>query len=368
MSSDSRKSPGKPKFTKASSSKERSGKPERGGSKEGRKQRTEGAPKRGPRTEAAPGARGKNTNRFDEPSRGKSRRNDEGKGQTRRNSLPMKEQQTGFKVSRVKGKKKELVWEPRDKSHQDDSGAGKKRLRPTGFDREIRLNRYIANAGICSRREADVLIQAGAVRVNGEVVTEMGIKVGPDDVVHYGEQRLKREKNVYVLLNKPKDFVTTTRDPEGRKTVMHLVREACREQILPVGRLDRQTTGLLLFTNDGDIAKKLTHPKHKVTKLYHIHTDKKVAPADIDKLLAGVKLDDGIAVADKVSFVGESQRELGMEIHSGKNRVVRRMMEHLGYKVVKLDRVMIAGLTKKNLPRGHWRFLTEEEVNRLKML
>lgn len=311
------------------------------------------------------GSRSSRGNRFDESSRGKSRAGDKDKGSTRRNSIPMRDQDTGFKVSRIKGKKKELVWEPRKTDEQD---TGKRKPQPTGFERAIRLNRFIANAGICSRREADVLIEAGAIRVNGEVVTELGTKVGPDDIVHYGEQKLSREKNVYVLLNKPKDFVTTTRDPEGRRTVMQLVRAACLEKILPVGRLDRQTTGLLLFTNDGDIAKKLTHPKYKVSKLYHIHTDKKVAPAHMEKLTTGLQLEDGPVKADKVSFVGESQRELGMEIHVGKNRIVRRMMEHLGYKVIKLDRVMLAGLTKKNLPRGHWRFLTPEEVNRLKML
>lgn len=271
-----------------------------------------------------------------------------------------------FSVSRKKGKEKELVWDDPRKTR-----APKKRnetpKRTHAAKGLIRLNRYIANAGICSRREADVLIKAGTVKVNGEIVTEMGVKVGPDDVVHYGDQKLSRERLVYVLLNKPKDFVTTTRDPQGRRTVMHLVRSACKERIVPVGRLDRQTTGLLMLTNDGDLAKKLTHPKHGVAKLYHVQVNKKVSRADLNKLLKGIDLEDGFAKADKAAYVGDNERELGLEIHMGKNRIVRRLMEALGYRVVKLDRVMFAGLTKKNLPRGKFRFLTETEVNQLKM-
>lgn len=315
-------------------------------------------------------SRGSHENKFDEPNRGKSREHDHSKGSTRRNSTDISKQSTGFKVTRVKGKERELVWDadktegkkPRPAFRGKVTTKGLK-SKPSGY---LRLNRYIANSGVCSRREADVLIKAGVIKVNGEVVTEMGVQVGPNDVVHYGEQKLSREKTVYVLLNKPKDYVTTTRDPEGRKTVMQLVRSACKERIVPVGRLDRQTTGLLLFTNDGDLAKKLMHPKHGVSKLYHIHLDKKVSGKDIEQLLNGVMLEDGEVKADKVSYVGDNQRELGMEIHMGKNRVVRRMMEKLGYKVLKLDRVMFAGLTKKNLPKGHFRHLTEAEVGQLK--
>lgn len=315
-------------------------------------------------------SRGKySKDRHDEPSRGKSRTDDNSKGQTRRNSLDVKKQEQVFKVSRVKGKEREIVWDAKQGSNPGSrtKTSAKPGKRPSSADGFIRLNRYIANAGICSRREADVLIKAGAVKVNGKIVTEMGVKVGPDDIVHCGEQKLSREKMVYLLLNKPKDFVTTMRDPQGRKTVLQLVAGACKERVVPVGRLDRQTTGLLLMTNDGDLAKRLTHPKFGVHKLYHIQTDKKISGKHMEELVAGVKLEDGIAKADKVAHVGDNQREIGLEIHMGKNRIVRRMMEQLGYTVVKLDRVMFAGLTKKNLPKGKFRFLTETEIARLKM-
>ena len=232
----------------------------------------------------------------------------------------------------------------------------------------IRLNKYIANAGICSRREADVLIATGAITVNGEVVTEMGHKVMPTDEVRYGDQVLQREKPVYVLLNKPKDYITTTDDERGRANVMELVRDACEERIYPVGRLDRDTTGLLLFTNDGDLTKKLTHPSSQIEKTYAVELDKPFASVDMDMLRNGVELADGKITPDDVEYVGEGKREVGVTIHSGKNRIVRRMFEFLGYEVVKLDRVIFAGLTKKDLPRGRWRFLTKNEVNFLKML
>jgi 23S rRNA pseudouridine2605 synthase len=234
----------------------------------------------------------------------------------------------------------------------------------------MRLNKYIANAGICSRREADELISSGAVTVNGKVVTEMGVKVLPSDVISYGGQTLKNEKNVYLLLNKPKDFITTSDDPYNRKTVMSLVQKACKERIYPVGRLDRMTTGLLLFTNDGEIAKKLTHPKHGIKKIYHVELDKSLSKSDMMKITEGVELEDGLATVDLITYVGEGadKKSLGMELHSGKNRVVRRIFEHLGYNVVKLDRVYFAGLTKKDLPRGRHRFLTEAEINMLKII
>lgn len=227
----------------------------------------------------------------------------------------------------------------------------------------IRLNRYLAQSGICSRREADDLIKAGVVSVNGKIVTEMGAKVFASDKVHYGGQRLSMEKKRYVLLNKPKGFITTTDDPQDRKTVMHLVTHACPERLYPVGRLDRMTTGVLLMTNDGDLAKKLTHPSHGAEKIYHVTTDKSVTKAHLVQLVEGITLEDGPAQADEANYVdGAGKREVGVKIHMGRNRIVRRMFEHLGYEVVKLDRVVFAGLTKKDLPRSKFRHLTENEV------
>jgi len=234
----------------------------------------------------------------------------------------------------------------------------------------IRLNRYIANAGICSRRKADELIMAGVVSVNGVVVAELGAKVDPmKDEIRYNGETLRREKMVYVLLNKPKDYITTTEDPQERRTVMHLVEKASRERIYPIGRLDRNTTGLLLMTNDGDLADKLSHPRSQITKLYQVELSKSLAQGDLNKLQFGLELEDGPIKPDSVSYVaGASKREVGIQIHSGKNRIVRRMFEHLGYEVVKLDRVVYAGLTKKDLPRGRWRFLEEKEIIQLKHL
>jgi len=235
---------------------------------------------------------------------------------------------------------------------------------------EIRLNRYLSIAGICSRREADDLIKAGIVKVNGKVITEMGYKVQPGDLVNYGGQTLKPERHVYVLLNKPKDFITTRSDPQDRRTVMNLIAKATKENIYPVGRLDRMTTGVLLFTNDGDLTRKLTHPSSEIEKIYHVYTDKVVRYEHIVQIQEGIELDDGIIKADKVKYVGngEDKKQVGIEIHSGKNRIVRRIFEHLGYKVIKLDRVVFAGLTKKDLPRGKYRILNEQEVGTLKML
>jgi 23S rRNA pseudouridine2605 synthase len=234
----------------------------------------------------------------------------------------------------------------------------------------IRLNRYIANAGVCSRREADSLISVGAITVNGKVVTELGTKVLPTDVVLYEGQRLSTEKKVYILLNKPKDYITTADDPQGRKNVMMLIANACKERVVPVGRLDRNTTGVLLLTNDGEMITKLTHPKHGVRKLYHVQLDKNVTKADMTAILKGVRIDDGVVAADNISYVdnADSKKEVGIEIHSGQNRVVRRIFESLGYDVVKLDRVSFAGLTKKDVPRGKWRLLSEKEVNFLRMI
>jgi 23S rRNA pseudouridine2605 synthase len=232
----------------------------------------------------------------------------------------------------------------------------------------VRLNKYIAASGICSRREADQLISAGLISVNGKVVSALGSKVGPADEVRYNGERIRNERKVYLVLNKPKDYVTTTDDPRERKTVMLLVKDACKERIYPVGRLDRNTTGVLLFTNDGELAKKMTHPSHNKKKIYHVSLNKGLSAGDLKKLADGISLDDGFIQPDAISYVNrENKREVGLEIHSGKNRIVRRMFEALGYRVDKLDRVYFGGLTKKSLSRGKWRFLTEKEVNRLKM-
>ena len=232
----------------------------------------------------------------------------------------------------------------------------------------IRLNKFLANAGICSRREADEFIAAGVVSVNGEIVTELGTKIKRTDEVKFHDEPVNVERKVYVLLNKPKDCVTTSDDPQERKTVMHCVKDACKERIYPVGRLDRNTTGVLLLTNDGDLASKLTHPKYLKKKIYHVYCDKNVTKADLDQIAAGITLEDGEIHADAISYASETdKKQVGIEIHSGKNRIVRRIFESLGYKVIKLDRVYFAGLTKKGLKRGDWRYLTEQEVNFLRM-
>ncbi|MEL6485212.1 MAG: pseudouridine synthase, partial [Bacteroidota bacterium] len=234
---------------------------------------------------------------------------------------------------------------------------------------EIRLNKYIANAGICSRREADTFIAAGNVTVNGKVVTEMGYKVQKNDDVRFDGRRLNPEQKEYVLLNKPKGFITTTNDEKGRRTVMELVSGASNSRLYPVGRLDRATTGLLLFTNDGDLARRLTHPKFGVRKIYHVVLDKNLTAADLRKIQEGLTLKDGEIQVDEIAYIqGSPKREVGVEIHSGRNRIVRRLFAHLGYTVAKLDRVVFAGLTKKDLPRGHWRNLTQQEVINLGMI
>ena len=276
--------------------------------------------------------------------------------------------------------KEEYSSSDRSKSRSDDQKwsseerfVNKRSKKPTPLKEDdglIRLNRFIANAGICSRRKADELIAAGVVSVNGEPVTELGFKVDPaKDSVRYNGESLKRERNVYVLLNKPKDYITTTDDPQERKTVMSLVEKASRERIYPVGRLDRNTTGLLLMTNDGDLAEKLSHPRNNITKLYQVELNKSLSQGDMNKIAFGVELEDGLIKPDQVSYVvGGSKKEVGIQIHSGKNRVVRRIFESLGYEVVKLDRVVYSHLTKKDLPRGRWRYLEEKEIIQLKHL
>lgn len=233
----------------------------------------------------------------------------------------------------------------------------------------IRLNKYVANSGVCSRREADVYIAAGNVSVNGKVITEMGYKVKRDDIVKFDGRLLNPEKKEYILLNKPKNFITTTSDERGRRTVMELISNASKARLVPVGRLDRNTTGLLLFTNDGDLAKKLTHPKHGVRKIYHVELHKNLKQDHLKQIRAGLTLEDGPVQVDDVSYIGNApKKEVGIEIHSGRNRIVRRIFEHLEYNVIKLDRVIYAGLTKKDLPRGHWRPLTKQEVINLGMI
>ncbi len=250
---------------------------------------------------------------------------------------------------------------------------GRKREYPKADSRQpkvpatMRLNRYIANSGVCSRREADELIKKGLIKINNKVVTEMGTLVKMEDRVEYNGNTLSPEKKVYLLLNKPKDVVTTAKDPEGRTTVLDILKNACPQRIYPVGRLDRNTTGVLLLTNDGDLSKRLTHPSFKVKKIYHVFLNKPLKPEHLESLRTGIELEDGIIKADAVDYADHKDAsQVGVEIHSGRNRVVRRMFEHLGYDVVKLDRVYFSGLTKKNLARGKWRFLNDKEITMLK--
>ena len=254
----------------------------------------------------------------------------------------------------------------RDERRFDDKPKSYPKYNPNRVTGEIRLNRFVAQSGLCSRREADDFITAGLVSVNGVVVTELGTKVKPTDEVRFNDERIRGEKNVYLILNKPKGYVTTLEDEHANKTVMELVKDACKERIYPVGRLDKNSLGLLLFTNDGDITRQLTHPSNKKKKIYEVELDKPLTRADFDALAEGITLEDGDAFFDEISYLKDDKKSVGVEIHSGRNRIVRRMFEHLGYSVTKLDRVYYAGLTKKNLKRGAWRFLTDDEVNRLK--
>lgn len=257
-----------------------------------------------------------------------------------------------------------------DKKRYASAASFRKRLPKTPKEYDgTRLNKYIANSGVCSRREADIFIQNGVVEVNGKIITEFGYKVQSGDEVFFDGRYIRPEKNVYVLLNKPKGYISTTKDEKARKTVLDLVANASPYRLYPVGRLDRQTTGVLLLTNDGDLTKKLTHPSHEVKKIYHVTLNKKVSVEDFGKLLEGLRFEEGVAKVDKISYIeGAPKNEVGVEIHIGWNRIIRRMFERLGYEVEKLDRVMFAGLTKKALKRGYWRILTDLEVNTLKML
>jgi len=232
----------------------------------------------------------------------------------------------------------------------------------------IRLNKYIASTGLCSRRKADEFIQAGLITVNGKLVTDLGTKITSSDLVKYNGEKIKEERKVYILLNKPKNYVTTVEDPHAKNTVLDLVKGACKERIYPVGRLDRNTTGVLLLTNDGEITKRLTHPRFNKLKIYHVQLNKKLNPNDYERIATGITLEDGFIKADALQYVDTSDKsQVGIEIHSGRNHIVRRIFEHLGYEVVKLDRVYFAGLTKKNLRRGEWRFLAQKEIALLKM-
>lgn len=294
-------------------------------------------------------------------------------GYQRREGGFQQQREGGFQQRREGGFQQRRPFRPRTADYDPNAKySAKKRIeyKELNFDpnQPVRLNKFLANAGVCSRREADDFIQAGVVTVNGQVVTELGTKVLRSDEVRFHGEPVNMEKKVYVLLNKPKDFVTTSDDPQNRKTVMQLVKNACPERIYPVGRLDRNTTGVLLFTNDGELASKLTHPQYLKKKIYHVFTDKNVTAADLRRIAEGIQLEDGEIHADAIDYASETdKKQVGIEIHSGRNRIVRRIFEHLGYRVLKLDRVYFAGLTKKNLRRGDWRFLTEKEVAMLQM-
>lgn len=280
-------------------------------------------------------------------------------------------------VKKIKGRpapgrpsagKKVIVLKKRERpSSQADVAVVRKRPQKKAVDSEMRLNRFIANAGVCSRRDADKYISAGLVTVNGKVITELGVKVKTTDDVRFDGKRLIPEKKVYLVLNKPKDYVTTTDDPYAEQMVIDLVKNACPERIYPVGRLDKSTTGVLLFTNDGELSDRLTHPSRNVKKIYQVTLDKPLTKNDLLKIAEGIELEDGFIAADAISYVEGNKSEIGLEIHSGRNRIVRRIFEHLGYKVKRLDRVFFAGITKKNVPRGKWRFLSQKEVQFLKM-
>ena len=292
--------------------------------------------------------------------RGKFESKGEGRGE--RNERTFKGKSEGFKGGRkTMGGKREGGYKGKPAAERSYP-----KYNPNKVTGEVRLNRFVAQSGLCSRREADDFITAGLVSVNGVIVTELGTKVLPTDVVKFNDERLQGEKNVYLVLNKPKGYVTTLEDDHADKTVMELVKNACKERIYPVGRLDKNSLGLLLFTNDGDITRQLTHPSLRKKKIYEVTLDKALTRADFEQLAEGITLEDGDIYFDEISYIKDDKKSVGVEIHSGRNRIVRRMFEHLGYKVTKLDRVYYAGLTKKNLKRGAWRFLTSDEVARLK--
>ena len=314
---------------------------------------------------------------FERKSNGRAAFGGKSGGRTERNERTernFKGKSEGFKKSdSFKSSRKPMGKGEGFKKSEGYKGKGKPtaersypKYNPNKVTGEIRLNRFVAQSGLCSRREADDFIAAGLVSVNGVIVTELGTKVWPTDVVKFNDERLQGEKNVYLVLNKPKGYVTTLEDDHAEKTVMELVQNACKERIYPVGRLDKNSLGLLLFTNDGDITRQLTHPSLRKKKIYEVTLDKALTRADLEQLAEGITLEDGDIYFDEISYIKDDKKSVGVEIHSGRNRIVRRMFEHLGYKVTKLDRVYYAGLTKKNLKRGAWRFLTADEVARLK--
>ena len=324
---------------------------------------------RGERRERRPQDRDENAERRDNRYQNRDRNDRREEGRRERGS-----REDGGRREGYRGERRDRG--ERDDRREDGNGAPKSvyskkkqieyRKKNEGQETELRLNRYIAKGGVCSRRDADVLITAGRVKVNGEVVQQVGVKVKRTDRVEVDDQVITPERKVYLVLNKPKDYVTTVEDPLERRTVMTLIEGACKERVYPIGRLDRQTTGVLLFTNDGDLAKKLTHPKYNQKKIYHVFLDKVVQTGDLEAIRKGIDLEDGFIQADDVRVAEDDRTQVGIEIHSGRNRIVRRIFEHLGYQILRLDRVFFAGITKKNLPRGHWRFLTEDEVNILK--
>lgn len=307
----------------------------------------------------------KKSSRGRQPEKGKTKKKTTFKSSDNKSKFSIDKKPKSFR----KPFEKEKNGKFQKYSSKNDENSTPKQASQKNNSDGIRLNKYIANAGICSRREADIFIKAGSATVNGKLVTEMGYRVQELDEVRFDGVLLNQEIKRYVLLNKPKNFITTMEDERGRKTVMELIANATKERIYPVGRLDRNTTGLLLFTNDGEIAKKLTHPKNAVQKLYHASLDKKLSAGDMQKISEGFTLDDKRVQVDAIDYIlNQPKTEIGIKIHSGRNRIVRKIFEHFNYEVVKLDRVVFAGLTKKDLPRGQWRHLTEMEVNNLKML
>ena len=332
-----------------------------------REEQREERVERGNRTE-----RGGRTEYGSRTERGSRSASEGGKRPSFKGSSSRNTRNEGYKPTAKGGSKRSYGTKAGDdkRSYGTRSGDDKPRsypkYNPNRQTGEIRLNRFISQSGVCSRREADDFILAGVVTVNGQVVTELGTKILPTDEVRFNDERLQGEKNVYLVLNKPKGYVTSLDDPYADKTVMDLVKGACTERVYPVGRLDKNSLGLLLITNDGDITRQLTHPSCRKKKIYQVSLDKPLTRADMDTLTEGITLEDGEIYADEVAYASEDKREIGIEIHSGRNRIVRRMFEHLGYNVQKLDRVYYAGLTKKNLKRGAWRFLTKDEVMRLK--
>lgn len=337
--------------------------------KENKPRRSESPrPTRRPKTDGKPSEQQKRTFKKEDGPAKKSFGEKQGRGERR--TFERRPAKKNFGEKQERGERRTFERKPAGRTASGERSAVRRTAARKTDKETVRLNKYIANAGICSRREADKLIEAGSVKVNGQVVTQMGYQVKPGDVVAYGGETLSAETKRYFLMNKPKGYITTVDDPQERKTVMMLIDGACRERIYPVGRLDRNTTGLLLFTNDGELARKLTHPSTMVYKVYQVELNKAVTREDMKKMLEGLELEDGMIKVDDVQYAEgfNDKRVVGVALHSGRNRIVRRIFEHLGYEVHKLDRVIFAGLTKKDLPRGRYRELTEKEVGFLKMV